>query len=360
MWSGVGVELGCRCSVGGVELGWTEAVVQLCSDQVLVCSHFSSEAYSEELSECTAAMLADAVQFKDYMKHNMEDAMCSIWWLVQELWAFVALAAAAVWYTGVAGGQDPGGKCTADGHGATGGYGVPGAPEVVWTMQLAIAAKLVICIMNIVNYLQGENMECMNKLVEKSTYMERRLMKLGGNEEDVTRMVANEMRDYDGEKGVDMWLVRRLRAHCSAWTRAIKVEAELEMKLWYLACTEVQLRWCRDIVLKFVQYEKDGASVPEEKVARWKRIAANMQLKVEYWYPLSWSKWNTEVQAEMQETAPVVQQSLLSQLKERGMELGQLAAQHPKILKRIQACVGRLPEVAEKLMEADTAGSAQQ
>ena len=227
-------------------------------------------------------------------------------------------------------------------------------------MLLAIAAKLVICIMKICNVLEGETMECMNKLVEKSTYMERRLMTLGGNAEDVTRMVANEMRDYDGGKGVDMWLVRRLRAHCSAWTRAIKVEAELEMKLWYLACTEVQLRWCRDLVLKFVQYEKDGASVPEEKVARWKRISANMQLKVEYWYPLSWSKWNTEVQAEMQDTAPVVQQSLLSQLKERGMELGQLAAQHPKLLKRIQACVGRLPELAEKLMDADTAGSAQQ
>ncbi len=304
-------------------------------------------------------LAAAAEQFKDWLKDDygsMRDwvelsVILEGWYLVQDMFRCVAFAAVVVWYSGVAGGQDPGGQCTAGGHGATGCCGVPGAPGVLWTMLLAIAAKLMLCSMKMCRNHEEQTMECLRKLVYNSNQMEYILRYTAGSQEEIIRTVGKEMKEYDGH----LPLVDSLRDHCSAWARANHVDSNLEMRLWRLTCTEVQLRWCRDVVQRFLEYEALGEPIPVGVQIDWRRAAANMQLQVECWSPLSWVQWGTEVQGQLQDWAPVLQQVLVNQLKERAMELGGLAAHHQQLVQKITACVGRLPALAVGLMNAGTA-----
>ena len=145
--------------------------------------------------------------------------------------------------------------------------------------------------------------EQVKKIVEKTTYIEMRLMDMGGNIGDKARLLDADMEAFDEEKGVKTWLERRLRDQFEAYFKSNAVNSEGIMSLWSLICTEVVLRKCRDYLMERMRWVVDaekGADlkkmkehlrVMKEKVKQLQlkrcRHLKNFQMKeLQFWCPL--------------------------------------------------------------------------
>ena len=119
--------------------------------------------------------------------------------------------------------------------------------------------------------------EQMKKIVEKTTYIEMRLMEMGGNIGDKSRHLDADMEAFDADLGEKTWLERRLRSHFEAYFKANAVTSGgIIMPLWRLICTEVVLRKCRDYLMERVSFVVDG-----EATANWKKLKEHLRVMKE-------------------------------------------------------------------------------
>ena len=100
---------------------------------------------------------------------------------------------------------------------------------------------------------------------EKSSYIEKRIMKAVEPMGDTTRTVGQDVVEFNADKGEPTWLERRLRDHYESYMKAnpcLKSKATAGL-VWTFVCTEVMLRNCRDCINDRLYYLKseDGAQM---------------------------------------------------------------------------------------------------
>jgi len=185
-----------------------------------------------------------------------------------------------------------------------------------------LMVKAVVLPLQVWKWLQQDFQPTLEALLEKSCYMERRLMKAEMHGGDICRQVSQDVCSYEESCGNQLWLQRRLRDHYEAWMKANGGIADLKKKLvclWSMVCTEVLLRNCRDIVAKRWSFMEAGETMPQEKFSKHLKILRNLAIDFSsFWSPMDEEAWG---HLEALEPEHYMETCLKSQLLERKLEL---------------------------------------
>ena len=173
---------------------------------------------------------------------------------------------------------------------------------------------------------------------EKSSYIEKRIMKAVEPMGDTTRTVGQDVVEFNADKGEPTWLERRLRDHYESYMKAnpcLKSKATAGL-VWTFVCTEVMLRNCRDCINDRLYYLKseDGAQMGYSWVQYYRNMMKNFKSKFEFWEPMEQPKcWEAmeAMSGDLQhEDGGYLERCWISQLLERKVEFMHFLKKHPE------------------------------
>ena len=166
--------------------------------------------------------------------------------------------------------------------------------------------------------------EASGVLVEKATYMERRMDSGGGKLGEVCRHLMQDMQGYRPAVGPKVWLERRCRAHFEAFAVSNCGASEGLDKvqhLWSLVCAEAKLQSWRDFVAARAYGEPSAADEADMQSA-----LQNMNRDdVAFWSPCSIE----DILKMRGKACRVMEHIVLEQLVERVEELKYYKNQSP-------------------------------
>ena len=212
--------------------------------------------------------------------------------------------------------------------------------------------KAVILPLQVWRWLNQDFYETLWSLLEKSAYMEKRLMKSEMHAGDICRQISQDMEAYEDYFGNRLWISRRLREHYEAWMKASGGLGGSSMtkrlaNLWSMVCTEVLLRNCRDIVGKRWSCHEGGKAMAPERQKQHMKILKNLTMEFcSFWSPLDKEGWGF---VEALEPEHYMETCLKSQLLERKIELQDYAEKVGDVVKET-LFVG-MPELVKSFME---------
>ena len=241
----------------------------------------------------------------EWAKLEVHAGAAFLQWFVKDMWWAAVLAAvlAAVGFEGGTG-------------------GMWGLVQVMWMIRIM---KLPL---EMWRWVQTDLYDCLGGCLEKLSYMERRLMKDNYGTGDICRILGQDMEGYNEVCGNRRWLQRRMRDHFEAWMKVGSGLGDTTKKgflksLWSMVCSEVQLRFCRDIVGARAHAVENGVQRKPEKVAKEMKTLENLKVTwCDFWQPLQDKQW-TEM--ETSEASHFLEMCLQSQLCERKEELHEYA-----------------------------------
>jgi hypothetical protein len=206
--------------------------------------------------------------------------------------------------------------------------GTGGAKDIVKATFMIRFLKIPFEVLHIMKY---DMQHYLQGILEKLSYVERRLMRENYGTGDATRQLGQDMEAYEPFFGNRRWLQRRLRSHFEDWMKAADttftgmqgtIRQRLKM-IWSMVCSEVQLRACRDIVASRANAAENGVQQKGEKVAKQMKILANLKIGwCTFWKPVKEQDWH-----DMENLVPehYLELCLQSQLVERKEELQEIA-----------------------------------
>ena len=156
-----------------------------------------------------------------------------------------------------------------------------------------LIAKAVLAGLEVLYMLHQIN-KVQDKIFEKCDHLERRTMKAGTGFGDLSRIVGNDLKNYDKTLGGVIWLERCCRSHFEGWSKGQTGSVWLQ---WTLICSEVCFRECRDFLVgriaKVEALLKTGAGLQlciqgcALVASQEGQIMENLQLtSVKFWQPI--------------------------------------------------------------------------
>ena len=233
-------------------------------------------------------------------------------------------------------------------------------------LKYSYMMKLAVLPLQLWNWLGYMQYYYLGGILQKCNYMERRLMNMQCNDGDICRQVQADMVEYDEDKkGTPRWMCRRLRKHYGEWMKATgagPVAGRLQdgvNPLWSWVCTEVQLRYCRDVIAARWTCMEKKSEMSEKTKAEHERVLKNMQMEaIEFWMPLTTDEWR---EMEAMQPGQFMEKTLQSQLVERMQELQKYADDARNDMKepgvKLQKLLAGMPNLAASFMQSSGSAS---
>ena len=215
-------------------------------------------------------------------------------------------------------------------------------------------------------FMNNEVQQSMGDILLKCDFMERRLMKMQYSDGDVCRQVSSDVQSYNEKAKNPLWISRRLRVHYADWMQTvIGGPTTLEMnafEVWSWVCTEVLLRYCRDVLAERWEYMKVGTDEPENTKMKNLKVMQRMQ-DMSQWCGVFWktvqpNEWHIVEELEPTHYREV---TLKSQLMERMEEIREYGSKvencdGPSRVKKAMLENGLPPLAASFLQSSSSAG----
>ena len=121
-----------------------------------------------------------------------------------------------------------------------------------------------------------------------------------------------------------------MRAHFEGYMNAAQMFGKdrnggFLKNVWSMVCSEVQLRFCRDVVAGRLMSVESGEKQAPEKIAKDVKLLGNLKIQwCGFWSPLNEESWNEMAQLEGCESH-FLEMCLVDQLLERKVELQEMA-----------------------------------